>query len=190
MLQHKGTVELFASGLRLRRFTMDDAPAMFHTWASDDRVTKYVTFRTHTSLETTRSVLAWCVPEYEKKDYYYWLIEWEGAPAGSFMLFNVDEWNARAEVGYCLGYAYWNKGIATKALRLVLDFAFGEVGFEKIFGQHDMENPASGRVMEKAGMVREAVLRRHFRRRDGIFSDLAVYGICRKDWEAERKGSA
>ena len=188
MLQHKGTVELFAPGLRLRRFTLEDAPAMYANWASDPLVTRYVTWETHASVETTRSVLAEWVPQYEKQDYYHWLIEYEGVPIGSISLFGISDWHRRGELGYCIGSSYWNKGITTKAVSLVLDFAFQEVGLERVIARHDVENPASGRVMQKAGMIKEGVLRRDVRRKsDGVFTDMVIYGILRDEWAARRQ---
>ncbi|HHX71335.1 MAG TPA: GNAT family N-acetyltransferase [Clostridiales bacterium] len=191
MLNHTGTEELSAPGLLLRRFTLEDAPAMFANWASDERVTRYLSWSAHASVEETKEILAQWIPEYEKSNYYHWLIVLEGIPVGSMSLFDVSDWHRHAEVGYCIGAAYWNRGITTKALALVMDFAFGTVGFERLIAKHDVENPASGRVMQKVGMAQEGILRRHCRRKsDGIYSDLVCYGILKEEWAARRKTPA
>lgn len=58
------------------------------------------------------------------------------------------------EIGYSIGRKYWGQGIATEALRTVLDFAFREFGVHRIEGRCEWDNPASARVMEKCGMTR------------------------------------
>ena len=56
-MNHKGTVTLETERLILRRFTMDDADAMFQNWASDDEVTKYLTWPTHTDVSVSKTVI-------------------------------------------------------------------------------------------------------------------------------------
>ena len=55
------------------------------------------------------------------------------------------------EVGYWVGKPFWNKGICTEALKLMLDYCIHEKHFENIWADHFTGNPASGRVMEKCG---------------------------------------
>jgi ribosomal-protein-alanine N-acetyltransferase len=68
----------------------------------------------------------------------------------------------RAEAGYWIAEPHWNKGMATEALVRIMEFGFKEVGLNKILATHLVENPSSGRVMIKAGMIREGKLRDHF----------------------------
>jgi len=51
-----------------------------------------------------------------------------------------------------LSRAYWNHGIMSEACKRVVQFAFEEVGFQKIYSYHHADNPASGKVMQKSGM--------------------------------------
>ena len=57
------------------------------------------------------------------------------------------------EVGYWIARPYWNQGICTEALQLVIDHCFGEKGFQQLWGTFFSSNPASGRVMEKCGFI-------------------------------------
>lgn len=57
------------------------------------------------------------------------------------------------EVGYWIARPFWDKGICTEALRLVIDYCFHEKGFTTLWGSYFPSNPASGRVMEKCGFV-------------------------------------
>lgn len=55
------------------------------------------------------------------------------------------------EVGYWVARPFWNRGICTEALRLVVDYCFRVKGFSVLWGDYFPENPASGKVMEKCG---------------------------------------
>ena len=70
----------------------------------------------------------------------------------------------RAEAGYWIAVPYWNQGIATEALVRIMEFGFKEIGLNKIFATHLVENPSSGRVMIKAGMTKEGKLREHYQK--------------------------
>lgn len=115
MITHKGTKTLKPERLTLRRFTPDDAQAMFENWASDARVTRYLTWQPHTSPEATAQLLAlWCAA-YENPSTYNWVLEYAGAPIGNISAVHLSERDEAAELGYCMGYAYWGKGhLSTK----------------------------------------------------------------------------
>ena len=78
-----------------------------------------------------------------------------------------------AEVGYCVGREFWHKGIASEALKAVMDFLFDEVGVNRIEAYHDPRNPYSGDVMKKCGMKYEGTLRA---------SEWNNLGICDAYW--------
>lgn len=56
MLTHKGTQVIKTKRLTLRKFTLNDAQAMFDTWANDERVTRFLTWEPHGSIETTKYI--------------------------------------------------------------------------------------------------------------------------------------
>ena len=82
----------------------------------------------------------------------------------------------RAELGYWIGAPFWGRGYATEAAKAMIAFGFGKLSLQRIFAHHMVRNPASGRVMAKAGMAHEGTLRRHFYRW-GVAEDIAVWGI-------------
>ncbi len=86
----------------------------------------------------------------------------------------------RAEVGYWVAREVWGQGIGTAALRAVLAWGFDTLGLHRIEAHHFSENPASGRIMEKAGMRHEGRVREPIFR-DGVPRDLELYGILRHD---------
>jgi RimJ/RimL family protein N-acetyltransferase len=72
----------------------------------------------------------------------------------------VDVHARSAHIGYWLGEPYWGRGIMTDAVRRVTDHALGALGFVRLEAPVYEWNPASMRVLEKCGYVREAVLRK------------------------------
>jgi len=103
-----------------------------------------------------------------------------GEPMGSVGL-APDEENRRAEVGYWLGRTHWGQGYMTEAVAAIVDYGFRELGLNRIFGRAYTTNPASARVMAKAGMTHEGTHRSDSYRL-GEFLDLAVYAILRDEW--------
>lgn len=87
----------------------------------------------------------------------------------------------RAEMGYWMGVDYWNRGYTTEAAAAVLDYAFGELGLNRIVARYLARNPASGRVMQKLGMQREGIQREHVVRW-GRLEDLECYAILAREW--------
>jgi len=88
----------------------------------------------------------------------------------------------RAEVGYWIGLPYWGRGLATAALRLIIQFGFEELGLNRIAAGHLPGNLASGRVMQKANMRYEGTLRGALMHR-GEYKDELRYAILRSDYD-------
>jgi len=91
----------------------------------------------------------------------FFAIEYKGIYAGSISLSPCsDVYRKSAEIGYFIGEPFWNKGIATKAVNLITDFGFRELGLARIHTGVYEYNPASQRVLEKCGYVKEGVFRK------------------------------
>ena len=90
----------------------------------------------------------------------------------------------RAEVGYWIGVPYWGRGLATAALRLIIQFGFEKLQLNRIAAGHFPHNPASGRVMQKAKMRYEGLLRGALFHHDE-YKDEARYAILRQDFDAD-----
>ncbi|WP_053404950.1 GNAT family N-acetyltransferase [Persicobacter sp. CCB-QB2] len=74
----------------------------------------------------------------------------------------LERMHRKGELGYWLGKPHWNQGLMTEALELMISWAMEDLKVNKIIALHDVDNPASGRVMEKCGMIKEATLIDHF----------------------------
>jgi ribosomal-protein-alanine N-acetyltransferase len=185
-MKHQGTKPLESERLLLRRFTAEDAGAMFENWASDPEVTKYLTWPAHTSVEVSKTVLADWIPNYERSDYYHWIIalkENGDMPVGSIGAVLQDDATEMVHIGYCIGRKWWNNGITSEALALLVAYFFNEVGVNRIESRHDPRNPHSGNVMKKCGLLYEGTHREADHNNQGI-CDAAVYAILANDYQA------
>ena len=89
------------------------------------------------------------------------VVEVDGEPEGGVSLRRGEDIaRLSAEIGYWMGEAFWGRGIATEAVRLVTAYSFGELDLLRTFALPFARNPASLRVLEKAGYEREGLLRR------------------------------
>jgi RimJ/RimL family protein N-acetyltransferase len=97
----------------------------------------------------------------------------------------IIEGNRRlAEIGFAIARAHWSKGYASEAVRSLLNYAFNTFGLHRVTASADPRNAASCRVLEKAGMVREA----HHRKSlwfKGEWADDAVFAALREDWPSK-----
>lgn len=90
-----------------------------------------------------------------------------------------------AEIGYWVGERFWGRGIATEALALVTAYVFSDLNYLRLFALPFADNPASARVLEKAGYVREAVLRASSVK-DGVVKDQLLYARINTAWKGPR----
>ena len=188
-MKHSGTPYLETDRLILRRFVSEDAAAMYKNWASDDEVTKYLTWPTHSSPDVSRGVIGKWVDSYEKDDFYQWAIvlkELGDEPIGSISVVEWKEKVSTVHVGYCIGRTWWHHGVTSEALRAGMDFLFEVVGGNRVELRHDPRNPHSGGVMKKCGMKYEGTLRCADRNNQGI-CDACYYGLLRAEWEERRE---
>jgi RimJ/RimL family protein N-acetyltransferase len=97
----------------------------------------------------------------------------------------INQANSLAEMGYWIGKPYWNRGYCTEAAGAVLEYAFSELGLNRVQARHMTKNPASGRVMQKIGMQYEGRLRQQIKRWEA-FEDAEMYAILREDYRSRK----
>jgi RimJ/RimL family protein N-acetyltransferase len=83
---------------------------------------------------------------------------------------------------------YWGRGYATEAARALIEFAFRTHKAHRVFTSCEVDNAASVRVLEKAGMQREGFIRESDWIR-GAWHDQYIYAILRRDWK-QQEGAA
>ena len=180
-----GTKTINTKRLILRPFQVEDAREMFENWASDPEVTQYLTWLPHESVETTKESLKRWVEGYQNPLQFKWAIVLNDEVVGNIDTVHVKEKIDAVEIGYALSRKCWGKGIMTEALIAVSRYLLEEAGCNRVFARHDVNNPASGKVMQKVGMTYEGTLRRIGKNNQGI-CDMAYYSIIKADllkWE-------
>ena len=180
---HLGTKALESDRLLLRRFTMEDAQAMYDNWASDPDVTKYLMWPCHTSVEASKNIISDWLSRYSENRFYNWAIvlKENGEPVGSIGTVINEDTIKMVHIGYCIGKKWWNRGITSEALGLLIDYFFKEVGVNRIESRHDPRNPNSGRVMMKCGLKYEGTHRQSDWNNQGI-CDVAYYAVLAEDY--------
>lgn len=88
-----------------------------------------------------------------------------------------------AELGWVFSPEYAGRGFATESARALVDLAFSHYPLHRLMAQLDPRNLTSARLCERLGMQREAHTREDFPDRDGSWTDTAVYGLLRREWE-------
>lgn len=184
-MKHTAMEALETAQLVLREFTLEDAGDMFRNWANNEEVTRYLTWKPHNTAEVSRQIICMWLEEAKKKPTYRWCIvaKASGQAVGCIDVVKLDQRLECAEIGYCLSRSQWGKGMMTEALIAVQDFLFSRLGLNRIEACHHTDNPASGRVMQKSGMLFEGVKRQAGLNNQGDFCDVAAYAILKQDWE-------
>lgn len=147
--------------LHLRKPEVADAEAIFDAYASDADIPRFMKWPAHRSPEQTAGFLETCLKEWEAGTDFAYVIERlkePGRPVGMMTLHRIG---SRAGFGYVLERAQWNKGFASEALRMFVDWSLSQPQVFRAQAFCDAENVASARVMEKAGMAFEGILRRY-----------------------------
>ena len=140
--------------LLLRPLRIDDAEHIYKTWTSDPRVTKFMSYVTHESADDTKGWLA----EVEKHnaDEDSEVLDWGFELKSNGLLIGsggaaykpeLEKW----AIGYNIAFDYWNMGYTTEAAKAIVEYLVS-MGVKHICSSHAVDNPASGRVMEKIGM--------------------------------------
>ena len=145
--------------LVLRRPVDADAQALFDGYAQDPEVVRHLTWRTHATVAETRAFIARARAGWDAGVDLSWAITMEGDDR----LIGMIGMRPRAfkhDIGYVLARPYWGKGIMSEAARTIVELAFTDPAVYRVWAVCDIDNAASARVMEKAGMTREGVLRR------------------------------
>ncbi len=178
-MRHQGTKPLTTPRLYLRRFVLKDAEDMFRNWASSPEVTRFLTWHPHASVEESREILRQWVDDYARNETYRWAMVFKetNQAIGSIDVVAARDVFLTAEVGYCMGQAYWRRGLMSEALRAVIDYLCKEIGYHRIEAMYDASNIASGKVMQKCGMKHEGIKRQGALRKDGTYADMHLRAV-------------
>ena len=174
--------------LVLRALTAGDAEAVFaYSW--DPEVARYTGWEPAASIEDAQAFIDSVLRQYHA-----------GQPAGWGVVHRADQrligtcgFSAYSPISgsgflsYALARQYWGEGLTTEAVLEVLDFGFTVMGLHRVQATCIVDNVGSWRVMEKAGMRYEGVLK-GLAVKHGQRWDMKVYSVLRGEW-AEGKGA-
>ena len=179
--------DLETEDLILRKPRIRDAKDIY-SYASDPEVARYVLWEPHRSVSETASFIRDLRARIRAGCPSSWVVVLRGTGTVigtvGFVWYSAE--NNAAELGYSFSREYWNHGYATQALRAVIDAVFSSLPLNRLEAQHDVRNPASGRVMQKCGLTQEGILRGRILHK-GEYVDTALYSILRSDWEKDQR---
>lgn len=183
-MQRLGLPTLCTPRLILRRYELEDAPAL-QALISDRRIAATTLNIPHPYPED--GALAFILLTHEraaKGEAYSFAItrREDGALLGGINL--RLQRSLQAELGYWVGVPYWGQGYATEATCRIIAFGFDNLGLNRIYARFFSNNPASARVMQKAGMVYEGAMKGHILKW-GEYVDLGFYSILRAEYEEQ-----
>ena len=169
---------LESSRLVLRPYQEGDAPAV-QRLAGDRRIADATTTIPHPyPVGAAEAWIAGHLPSFiARTGITYAVTRREGALlVGTVSLLDISTEHARAELGYWTGVEFWGSGYCTEAVCRLIPFANQHLGTTRVVARCLARNPASARVMEKAGLRKEAYLAKHAVK-NGIYEDVLLYGL-------------
>jgi len=135
---------------------LDDAEAIFETYAQDADVTRFLTWRPHRTIGETRDFLQSRLDAWRKRSGFTWAITLRDQTLIGGIALRI--YGRKADVGYVIARPFWNQGYASEALQAIVDWALAQPEIFRVWAVCDIDNVASARVLEKVGMQREGVL--------------------------------
>ena len=152
-----------------------------YEYASDNSVTKFLTFPTYQSLQDARERIAYLQQQYQEKSLVQdYCIEHKGLHKviGAIGIPHYFEKNeGEIEIGYVLNPKFQGQGFMTECVLGMFQYIKKKRIAKRIFAKHDVENIKSGNVMKRAGMTLEGVLRKAGANNYHVRHDLAIYSI-------------
>lgn len=148
---------------------------------SDNKVTQFYNVVTLTKEEEAQKFIDWFRNRFAAKSAVRWGISLKGHNSiiGTIGFNNFTK-RHRANLGYDLQAGFWNKGYATEALKVVIDFGFNELNINRIEAEVMQGNTASERVLTKLGFIREGILRQWMYWSDKHY-DMTMFSLLKSD---------
>jgi RimJ/RimL family protein N-acetyltransferase len=145
--------------LLCRRTRLDDAVAILASYAGDAEVTRFLSWKPHASIESVAGFLGAQIAAWEKGEAFRYelCLRETDLPIGAI---GLHPEGPKVSFGYVLAKAFWGRGLMVEPLEHLVSWALSQPGIYRAYAFCDVENRGSARVMEKAGMTREGILRR------------------------------
>lgn len=167
--------------LELKKIESTDSNYVYNI-LSDEDVIKYDTFDLYKDINQAKSLIEFFHEQYDKNRAIFWGIFIKNTKVMiGFCKLEIEVPKVRADIGYDLAKKYWNKGFMTEALKAIIDFAFENIGVNRIEASVDIKNEASIKVLKKNGFLQEGVMRQrsYFH---GVYHDMIMLSILKSDY--------
>ena len=173
---------LHGERVTLAPFRLEDAPLVQH-YAGDEAVARTTLHIPHPYPDGMAEewIASHAAHFAQERNVVYAIRSPEGELYGAIDL-ELYLREARAVLGYWIAVPFWNRGYCTDAARCVIKYAFANLAIDRIEATHWVENPASGRVMLKAGLRRTGFLEGHVMK-NGVLIDVIAYVLARREYE-------
>ena len=169
--------------LILRKFSKSDAISVFE-FTSDPKVTQYLTWNNHQSIEETFEFIKIVHNSYATGQPAPWAIESKALKKviGSIGIVEMNTFFRRAEIGFLLNRKFWRKGYSYEAILKVIEFCFQETDIHRVEATCEVPNTSSANILQKAGMRYEGILQGY-----GVNNnqpvDMKMFSILKPNWE-------
>jgi ribosomal-protein-alanine N-acetyltransferase len=160
----------------------------FIAWRSEPLTVRHNPLQPMTATEVAKMLedAGSDLSDLRKYESYRWFVALDADIAGSVSLKNISHTMGYAEIGYGIAEIHHRKGIATAAVRLLVEKAFTQTALRKLLALVHDENRPSCRVLEKLGFQKEGLLREHYIIHGKAENEI-LYGLLKSEWEAARK---
>ncbi len=162
----------------IRKFERMDIPKKVE-WINNPENNRFLHYDIPLEISKTEK---WFDSNAGRTDRFDAVIEVDGIPCGTIGLLSIDRKNSKAEYYIAMGEVHLKeKGVSTQASKLILDYAFLELGLNRVYLFTETENVAAQRLFEKVGFVKEGCMKNDIASH-GRFVDRFVYGLCKEEY--------
>ena len=145
-----GTVELWTERMILRRYRPEDADDLYRYLGIDPAMYQYSGWNPYSTLEMARETVQGYIQSYDDEHVYSWVMDVEDVIVGTIGAYDYKD--DQIEVGFSVVPGWQGRGLATAALKKVLEYLTENEGIPCVTAWCAAENVGSQRVLEKAGM--------------------------------------
>jgi ribosomal-protein-alanine N-acetyltransferase len=172
---------LAAGCVTLRELRLSDAPALLEMLTTEE-VGRFISPPPRT-VDGFERFIAWTQRQRQLGRYACFAVVPRGfeTAVGIFQVRELEPGFRTAEWGFAIGYPFWGTGVFMDAAKTTIEFAFEQIGVERLEARAAVANGRGNGALAKVGAVREAVLRKSFLNR-GEYQDQALWTILRQDW--------
>ncbi len=170
----------------LKPQTPEDFDIYYKLW-TDDEVLNFLEFHKRSKEELHKAFDSYLV-YFEKKYFFRFIIVTnDKKKIGSFGIQLISKNSSRVDISYLLLPEYWNSGIMSEVVEMMLEYLFNEIQLNKVCATTNYNNIASKKVLEKFGFKLEGILKEQtYLENLGRYTDQARYGLLRNEYEKEK----